>query len=125
MPTVYSRRLKGMFDREAKNTASSPKNAATSGKPTKPLFINATSMRYMPLSPSFIRSSPGLSQPMPMLMSVETVISRIPRAISLPDISSSLFMTEDRIMPARNTFITSLLSPLLNSGPTSFRRTQR
>ena len=86
----------------------------------KPLFINETSMRYIPRSPFFMRSTVGLIKPMPRQISTIKVSIRKPVSASEPDSSISLLMTEDRIIPTKNKFMTSLLSPLLNSGPTSF-----
>ena len=52
-------------------------------------------------------------------------IISMPKPSSFPLRVSSLFMTESSIVAARNTFITSLLSPLLNSAPTIFSLAQR
>ena len=43
----------------------------------------------------------------------------MPKSISPLLMLSSLFITDASIIPARNTFMTILLRPLLNSGPTS------
>ena len=60
-PTVYSSRLKGILSSDAKNSDSSPYSAVTTGKPTKALFINATSSLYIPRSPVFMPSSVGVT----------------------------------------------------------------
>ena len=119
-PAEYSSRLNGIFDSEAKNTAPSPYIAATIGNPIKPLFINATSIRYIPLSPSLILSTPGLIHAIAKQISIISASIKNPVSASAPVSSISLLITEDKIMPTRKKFITSLLNPLLNSGPTSF-----
>ena len=86
----------------------------------KPLFINATSIRYIPISPSLMRRTVGLIHAMPKQISSISASIKNPVRVSETVSSISLFITEDKIMPTRKKFITSLLNPLLNSGPTSF-----
>ena len=74
----------------------------------------------MPLSPFFIRMAAGVMYPTARQISCITVSIPMPKSMSPLVMLRSLFMTDESIMPARNTFMTILLRPLLNSGPTSF-----
>ena len=65
-----------MFARDAKKTISSPKIAATTGRPTKPTLPNAVTSRAAPTSSLRVRSSRGRNHATAICKTVAAVITR-------------------------------------------------
>ena len=66
-----------MLHREAKNTISSPKIAATTGSPTKPTLPNAVTSRVAPTSSLRVRISRGKNHAGSICSATMTVMTRI------------------------------------------------
>ena len=65
-----------MFASEAKKTISSPKIAATTGRPTKPTLPNAVTSRVAPTSSPRVRSSRGRNHAAAICKTIAAVSTR-------------------------------------------------